>query len=105
MKKTCENCANVSTAVCDDCWTSDTIPHWKPASNYVPDTRIERLRSMSDGEIAIWFAKSQFDWTKNICADFGIEFNYNEDDIKEAAKEVLAWFLEFVEESNEKVLQ
>ena len=70
----------------------------KACDNCIPDTRIERLRSMNDEEIAIWFAKSQLDWTKNLCTDFGIEFNYNEDNIKEVAKEVLTWFLEAVEE-------
>lgn len=99
MKKTCDNCANVGTGVCDDCWTSDNIPYWKPAPNYVPDTRIEKLRSMNDEEFVNWLVKTQFSWAKEIYAEFGVNFDCDDEKIKEATMETQEWLLGFVEEN------
>lgn len=99
MKKTCDNCANVSTSVCDNCWTSDNAPYWKPASNYIPETRIERLRSMNDEEFVNWLVKTQFSWVKEIYSEFGVKFEYNDEQVKEATMEIHEWLLEFVEEA------
>lgn len=94
MKKSCDNCTNTSSSFCDDCWTSDTMPYWKPAPNYIPDTRIEKLRSMSNEEFVTWLVKTQFGWARDIYAEFGVEFKYTEDELKEASNEIQAWLLE-----------
>lgn len=62
------------------------------------NTRIELFRSMNDEKLAIWFAETQLEWTKNICEDLGFKFNYTEDTVSEVAKENLAWLLETIED-------
>ena len=58
MRKDCTNCKHddcLRNAICDDCYsTSDAPTKWEPAGNYKPDTNADRIRAMSDEELAEW---------------------------------------------------
>ena len=60
MRKDCSNCKHddcLRKAICDDCYnTSDAPTKWEPADNYKPDTNADRIRAMSDGELACYFS-------------------------------------------------
>lgn len=55
MRKNCETCKHdrLKTAICDECYnTSDAPTKWEPSNHYKPDTNADRIRSMSDEELA-----------------------------------------------------
>ncbi len=58
MRKNCETCKHdrLKTPVCDECYnTSDAPTKWEPAGHYKPDTNADRIRAMSDDELAELF--------------------------------------------------
>lgn len=55
MRKNCETCKHdrLKTSICDECYnTSDAPTKWEPAGHYKPDTNADRIRAMSDEELA-----------------------------------------------------
>lgn len=55
MRKNCETCNHdrLKTSICDECYnTSDAPTKWEPAGHYKPDTNADRIRAMSDEELA-----------------------------------------------------
>lgn len=55
MRKNCTTCKHdrLKTPICDECYhTSDAPTKWEPATYYEPDTNADRIRSMSDEELA-----------------------------------------------------
>lgn len=53
MVKNCENCAGAKDGVgCLDCRAGHTPSRWRPGANYIPPTNADRIRAMSDEELA-----------------------------------------------------
>ena len=68
MRKNCETCKQdrLKTPVCDECYnTSDAPTKWEPADHYKPDTNADRIRAMSDEELAT----DLLDIFEEICED------------------------------------
>lgn len=63
MRKNCETCKHDSleTPICDECYnTSDAPTKWEPAAHYKPDTNADRIRAMSDEELAELLANETY---------------------------------------------
>lgn len=64
MRKSCETCKNYLDAfypfqtTCDECVSKDNMPpsKWEAAEFYEPDTNADRIRAMTDEELAKEFA-------------------------------------------------
>lgn len=57
MRKNCATCKHdrLRSPICDECYnTSDAPTKWEAAEYYEPDTNAERIRAMSDEELAIF---------------------------------------------------
>lgn len=57
MRKNCTTCKHdrLKTPICDECYhTSDAPTKWEAAEHYKPDTNADRIRAMSDEELAKW---------------------------------------------------
>lgn len=58
MRKDCDSCLHdqFCETYCNDCcWVRDEAPSkWEPAPHYKPDTNADRIRAMSDEELAEW---------------------------------------------------
>ena len=52
MKKECYTCKYDKDCHWDDCLFGDTPTRWEPAEHYKPDTNADRIRAMSDEELA-----------------------------------------------------
>jgi hypothetical protein len=55
MRKNCESCKydRLKAEICDECYnTSDAPTKWQPSAHYEPDTNADRIRAMSDEELA-----------------------------------------------------
>ena len=56
MRKNCATCKHdgfCANTICDECYnTSDAPTKWEPAAHYEPDTNADRIRAMSDEELA-----------------------------------------------------
>ena len=57
-------------------------------------TRADQLRTFNDEELALWFAKTQCLWAKEIYSEFGVHYEASEDVIKTIADELLLWLQE-----------
>ena len=60
---------------------------WKP----LPQTNADRIRAMSDEELADMFAQFEFSIAKEMCAIFGVDITIIEHDFGASAKEELEW--------------
>lgn len=60
MEKNCWNCmggkGDTEGVGCATCLCGETPSNWRAGKNYVPDTNADRIRAMSDEELAkhIW---------------------------------------------------
>lgn len=53
MRKDCHTCKHeLFDKCCNDCLYGDPPSNWEAASYYVPDTNVEKIRSMSDEQLA-----------------------------------------------------
>lgn len=53
MVKNCDSCAGAKDGVdCIDCRAGHTPSKWRPGANYIPPTNADRIRAMSDEELA-----------------------------------------------------
>lgn len=55
MRKNCVTCKHdrLHNPICDECYnTSDAPTKWEAAEYYEPDTNADRIRAMSDEELA-----------------------------------------------------
>lgn len=53
MRKDCHTCKHeLFDKCCNDCLYGDPPSNWEAASYYVPDTNAEKIRSMSDEQLA-----------------------------------------------------
>lgn len=76
MKKNCENCAyNDNSSRLPPClWctasTTNPVPtHWEAGANYEPEskTNADRIRGMSDDELAHKLLRHSRPWCGNVC--------------------------------------
>ena len=101
MRKNCTTCKHdrLKTPICDECYhTSDAPTKWVPATYYEPDTNAERIRAMSDEELADWLARTQI---ANVAEALEIaKIPYEQPDgIKdEVKKDCLEWLKQPAEE-------
>jgi hypothetical protein len=61
MRKNCTTCKHdrLKTPICDECYhTSDAPTKWEAAEHYKPDTNADRIRAMSDNELAEDYCKT-----------------------------------------------
>ena len=71
MRKNCETCKHdrLKTATCDECYnTSDAPTKWEPGTHYKPDTNADRIRAMSDEELAKWIFDN-LRWNCRFCSE------------------------------------
>ena len=54
-------------------------------------TKADRIRAMSDEELADMFAQFEFSIAKEVCANFGVDLTAVEHDFGASAKEELEW--------------
>ena len=58
MRKDCDTCLHdeFCETYCNDCYWANGKPptKWEPAPFWTPDTNADRIRAMSDEEIAQW---------------------------------------------------
>lgn len=54
MRKDCDSCKHdeFGESYCDDCLCGNPPTKWEPADYYEPDTNAERIRNMTDKELA-----------------------------------------------------
>jgi hypothetical protein len=58
MRKDCHTCKHeLFDKCCNDCLYGDPPSNWEAASYYVPDTNAEKIRSMSDEQLAEFLCK------------------------------------------------
>lgn len=66
MRKDCDTCLHdeFGETYCNDCyWAAGKPPtKWEPAPFWTPDTNADRIRAMSDEELAKWI-----DWLFGRC--------------------------------------
>lgn len=56
-----------------------------------PKTNADRIRAMTDEELADMFAQFEFSIAKEVCAIFGVDITIIEHDFGASAKEELEW--------------
>jgi hypothetical protein len=54
---------------------------------------------MNDEEFVNWLVKTQFGWAKEIYAEFGVKFDFDDEKIKETTMEIREWLFGFIEEN------
>lgn len=52
MRKECYTCKYDDCCEYDDCYYGNPPTRWEPAEHYKPDTNADRIRAMSDYELA-----------------------------------------------------
>ena len=64
MRKNCDSCKHdeFGEKYCDDCVSSkgNAPSKWEPADYYEPDTNADRIRSMSDEELADFLTEEKW---------------------------------------------
>ena len=73
MRKNCVTCKHdrLHNPFCDECYnTSDAPTKWEAAEHYEPGTNADRIRAMSDEELAESLSKTVVD---AICYSHGTE--------------------------------
>ena len=63
-------------------------------------TNADRIRAMSDGELADWLARSQIDNITDACQIIGLEFTCEEGTLERTKAEVLKWLQQPAEVDN-----
>ena len=63
-----------------------------------PKTRADRLRSMTDEELAAWLARQQIVDVTNACEVLGLQYTESPDTHERATKEALQWLQQPAEE-------
>lgn len=53
MKKSCNNCAGKAPTSCYACFKANKLINWKPSFDYIPDSRADKIRKMSNEEMAV----------------------------------------------------
>ena len=74
-------------------------PHWIvqrsrikcPLYNAKPQTKADRIRAMSDEDLADWLARTQIDNIREACQTIGLEFPCEEGTLERTKTEVLEW--------------
>ena len=61
-------------------------------------TRADRLRAMTDEELAAWLARQQIVDVANACAVLGVQYTESPDTHERATKEALQWLQQPAEE-------
>ncbi len=58
MRKDCDSCKHEEffEAYCDDCLAGNPPTKWEAADYYEPDTNGERIRNMTDEQLAVWIS-------------------------------------------------
>lgn len=79
----CDNCKHDDShsGICDDCYATRPPSKWEPGENYEPPTNAERIRAMSDEELAKLFEEIGYDMMEHRAAYW---LNW----LREPAKEV-----------------
>ncbi len=62
MPKNCDNCkydifrlcGEEGKTPCDDCYSGNPPTKWEPGENYEPQTNADRIRAMTDEELAVF---------------------------------------------------
>ena len=70
MRKNCATCRHdrLRSPICDECYnTSDAPTKWEAAEYYEPDTNADRIRAMSDEELATHL--HDIGWDCHLCAE------------------------------------
>ena len=61
----------------------------KPCDTIIPLTNADRIRAMTDEELAKFFAEYEYETAKFVCAKFGVDITHQNHDFEAAAKELL----------------
>lgn len=101
MVKNCENCAGAKDGVgCLDCRAGHTPSRWRPGANYIPPTNGDRIRAMSDEELAEILAVFQSEGWNKCCETFGIEGHHI--DGRGDNPDILAWLTQPAQEEEQR---
>ena len=99
MKKECYTCKYDKDCHWDDCLFGDTPTRWEPAEHYKPDTNADRIRAMSDEELAKWLVKKTKYQESAWSAPSYLNFLTESDDTMESAiKGTTEWLKQPAEE-------
>ena len=63
-----------------------------------PQTKADRIRAMSDEELAKWLARSQIENAKEMCDILGIVFPATDEMVDKTTQQALAWLQQPAEE-------
>ncbi len=74
---------------CGNCYGLPGAPMCKYERREAPPTRADRIRAMSDEELARWLARSQVIHCRATLAVFGLKFDDEENMLEEATQEYL----------------
>ena len=102
MRKNCATCKHnrLRNPFCDECYnTSDAPTKWEAAEYYVPDTNADRIRAMSDEELADWLARTQIDHVAEVLKIACIPWEQHPGLRELVAKDNLEWLKQPAEES------
>ena len=66
MQRNCCTCKHHTNCEMWDCYAGDPPTRWEAADDYVPDTKADYIRAMSDDELANWidYEFMRCDWCK-----------------------------------------
>jgi hypothetical protein len=70
---------------------NDAPTKWEAAEHYKPDTNADRIRAMSDEELANWLARTQYANIMEAAEIFGAQLPFEEETLKGSEKECLEW--------------
>ena len=75
MRKDCDSCKHdeFGKRYCEDCFCGNPPTKWEPSDYYEPDTNADKIRRMTDDELADFFFESpeiEFDVCE-YCKNFG----------------------------------
>lgn len=90
MEKDCNNCKfelyNADEIPCKDCGMEER-EYWQPK----PQTNADRIRAMSDEELANWLARTQYANMMEAAEIFGEQLPFEEETLKGSEQECLQW--------------
>lgn len=91
MRKDCNNCAHKDKhpheQPCAMCTAKGDLPptRWELAEDYTPMTNADRIRAMSDEELAVMLWKTGRNY-RAICADLVVDFQEHKAELMEWLK-------------------
>jgi hypothetical protein len=95
MRKDCDTCLHdeFGETYCNDCYWANGKPptKWEPAPFWTPDTNADRIRGMSDEELAEWMARTQIGAIKDAMNLLRLPYDEPDGLVEVGKTEALEW--------------